>query len=91
MRYLDRDYWEKKEKEKSDLKAKALSDSSLTSETASKITQQTSKQLSTESSNTGISQPFVTRVNIPEIKDNVLGIHDNTTTSLNSIYQVSPQ
>ena len=55
MRYLDRDYWEKKEKEKSDLKAKALSDSSLTSVTASKITEQTSKQLSTESSNTGIS------------------------------------
>ena len=56
MRYLDRDYWEKKEKEKSDLKAKALSDSSLTSKvTASKITEQTSKQLSTESSNTGIS------------------------------------
>ena len=56
MRYLDRDYWEKKEKEKSDLKAKALSDSSLTSKvTASKITEPTSKQLSTESSNTGIS------------------------------------
>merc|ERR1712038_1897261 len=52
MRYLDRDYWEKKEKEKSDLKAKALSDSSLTSVAASKITEQTSKQLSTESSNT---------------------------------------
>ena len=25
MRYLDRDYWEKKEKEKAELKAKALS------------------------------------------------------------------
>ena len=31
MRYLDRDYWEKKEKEKAELKAKALSEASTTS------------------------------------------------------------
>ena len=31
MRYLDRDYWEKKEKEKAELKARALSDVKTTS------------------------------------------------------------
>lgn len=54
MRYLDRDYWEKKEKEKADLKAKSLSDNSkLVSFGASKISEEASKTLSsTESTNT---------------------------------------
>ena len=47
MRYLDRDYWEKKEKEKADLKAKALSDNSkLTAVGASISQEETSKTIS---------------------------------------------
>ena len=46
MRYLDRDYWEKKEKEKADLKAKALSDNNLPSLGAPKISEGTSKTVS---------------------------------------------
>ena len=37
MRYLDRDYWEKKEKEKAELKARALSDVKTTSLGETKI------------------------------------------------------
>ena len=47
MRYLDRDYWEKKEKEKAELKAKALSDSSiLASLGATKVPEESSKVIS---------------------------------------------
>ena len=54
MRYLDRDYWEKKEKEKAELKAKALSDNNkLTSIGVSKISEESSKTISlTESTST---------------------------------------
>ena len=54
MRYLDRDYWEKKEKEKAELKAKALSDNNkLTSFGASQISEESSKTTSlTESTST---------------------------------------
>ena len=43
MRYLDRDYWEKKEKEKAELKAKALSDVNTTSLEETKIPEELSK------------------------------------------------
>ena len=43
MRYLDRDYWEKKEKEKAELKAKALSDSSSLTSGISKNLEGSSK------------------------------------------------
>ena len=54
MRYLDRDYWEKKEKEKAELKAKALSDNNkLTSFGVSQISEESSKTTSlTESTST---------------------------------------
>jgi len=53
MRYLDRDYWEKKEKEKAELKAKALSDTSkLSSFGASKIPEETSKTISSANQQT---------------------------------------
>ena len=46
MRYLDRDYWEKKEKEKAELKAKTLSDnSSLASPGISTISERSSKEV----------------------------------------------
>ena len=44
MRYLDRDYWEKKEKEKAEIKSKALSDSNkLTSFGTTKVPEETPK------------------------------------------------
>ena len=43
MRYLDRDYWEKKEKEKAELKAKALSDVNTTSLEQTKSPEELSK------------------------------------------------
>ena len=44
MRYLDRDYWEKKEKEKAEIKSKALSDSNkLTSFGTTKVQEETPK------------------------------------------------
>ena len=43
MRYLDRGYWEKKEKEKAELKAKALSDVNTTSLEETKIPEELSK------------------------------------------------
>ena len=64
MRYLDRDYWEKKEKEKADLKAKALSDNNkLTSFGASKIPEDISKTISSAES-TNITGILICRKNI---------------------------
>ena len=46
MRYLDRDYWEKKEQEKADFNAEALSDNNLSSLGAPNISDGSSKTVS---------------------------------------------
>jgi len=54
MRYLDRDYWEKKEKEKAELKAIALSDANTSSLVEKKV-QETKSKTSFPEENTTIS------------------------------------
>ena len=54
MRYLDRDYWEKKEKEKAELKAIALSDANTSSLVEKKV-QETKSKPSFPEENTTIS------------------------------------
>ena len=55
MRYLDRDYWEKKEKEKAELKAKALSGANTASLGETKDKENLGNTISTEAQqNSGI-------------------------------------
>ena len=52
MRYLDRDYWEKKEKEKAELKAKALSGANTASLGETKDKETLGNTISTEAQQT---------------------------------------
>ena len=52
MRYLDRDYWEKKEKEKAELKAKALSGANTASLGETKDKENLGNTISTEAQQT---------------------------------------
>ena len=65
MRYLDRDYWEKKEKEKADLKAKALSDNSkIIAVGASKTQEETSKTISSVDSMNGAGIYILRKISV---------------------------